>query len=103
MDSINMEFPFSDSLSQDEARERIKGLIVKLKNKYGDKIRDFDENWNGNTGTFGFVLNYSRVSGEVTVEPSEVKLSIENLPFAAYFFMGEIRGTIGEEVGELLS
>lgn len=103
MDSINMEFPFPDSLSQDEARECIKGLLAKLKNKYGDKISNLDENWNGNTGTFSFVLNHSRVSGNLTVKLSEVKLSINNLPFLAYFCMGKIRDTIREEVEKLFS
>lgn len=89
-------------LAQEEALNRIKGLLGQVKNQFADKITDLRENWNGNTGTFSFSAMGFSVSGTLTVKPSEVELN-GNLPFAASFFRGKIESTIRERASTLLA
>ena len=100
MPSLNMSV--SHHLSQDEALNRIKGLLGQVKTQFSDQISDLRENWSGNKGTFSFSAMGFSVSGTLTVKSGEISLE-STLPFAALPFKGKIESTIRERATALLT
>ena len=99
MPSLEMSIPHQ--LGQEEALKRIQSLLPGMKTAYADKIRDIQEEWNGNRGVFSFNVMGFNVSGVLTVTDSSVELD-GNLPFAASLFKGKIKSVIEEQGGKLL-
>ncbi len=100
MPSLEMSIPHK--LKREEARRRIQELLPKMKNDYGDQIKNLQEEWNGDTGSFSFSVMGFAVSGTLTVNDSSVDLD-GNLPFAAAFFKGKIKSVIEEKAQEVLA
>jgi hypothetical protein len=100
MADLNISIPHK--LSQDEARERIKNLFIDLKRDHKDKVNNIREEWNGNSGSFGFSAMGFNLSGTIDVTPSTVDISA-NLPMAVMLFKGQIRRLIEEKGSELLN
>jgi uncharacterized phage protein gp47/JayE len=98
----NMNISIPHNLSQDEALKRIKDAIAQTKTQHSGNIKDLQENWNGNVGTFSGSAMGQAVSVTVTVNASEVVLDLE-LPFAATFFKGKIEADIRAFAAGLLS
>jgi len=100
MPSLNMSIPHK--LTQQEALQRIRALLPEMKSDFADKIKDLNEEWNGNTGTFSFTAMGFAVSGILTVNESTVDLD-GNLPFAASFFKGTIKSVIEQKAKQVLA
>ena len=100
MPKLNVSIPHN--LSQDEALKRIKDAMAQAKVEQSGKIKDFQENWSGNVGTFSGSAMGHTASGTVTVGASEIVLDLA-LPFAATFFKGKIEASIREFVAQLVS
>ncbi|OGI81904.1 hypothetical protein A3I25_01020 [Candidatus Nomurabacteria bacterium RIFCSPLOWO2_02_FULL_42_17] len=101
MIKINKTVPHS--LSKDEALKRIKNLLSLTKQKFGDKISDVYEDWNGYCGKFSFMIMGHEASGVLEVHEKEVQLSGEvGLPWLLSWFKGKIESTIEEEARKLL-
>lgn len=100
MPELKMSLPHR--LPQDEALNRIKGLLRQVKLQYADRISDLHEEWTGNTGTFSFTAMGFSVTGTLNVKACEVELN-GNLPVAAIFFKGKIESTIRERATTLLA
>jgi Putative polyhydroxyalkanoic acid system protein (PHA_gran_rgn) len=91
MPSLKLAFPHQ--LGQPEAVARLKNLLTRVKEKYQDQVSDLKESWNENTLTFGFSTYGFKVTGDVVVEPSEVRLDGQ-IPFAAMMFKGKIENAL---------
>ena len=91
MPSLTLTFPHQ--LGQPEAVARLKNLLTRVKEKYQDQVSDLKESWNENTLTFGFSTYGFKVTGDVVVEPSEVRLDGQ-IPFAAMMFKGKIENAL---------
>ena len=89
-------------LTQDEALKRIHIHFEEIKNEFADKISNLQEEWNEYTGTFSFSFMGFSVSGTMSVNLSEVKLS-GSQPLAATLFKGKIESTIQERAKRLLA
>ena len=100
MPSLEMSIPHK--LTREEARRRIQDLLPKMKNDYGDQIKNLHEEWNGDTGSFSFSVMGFAVSGTLTVKDASVDLD-GSLPFAATFFKGKIKSVIEEKAHEVLA
>jgi hypothetical protein len=100
MTKLNMTVPHH--LPEDEALKRIQGLLENMRMQFGDKISDLHEQWNGNIGNFSFSAMGLRVSGVLTVKPSEVELS-GDLPLLAAVYKGKIESTIRQQAEILLA
>src|SRR5690606_28720635 len=44
-----MKMTIPHTLGQDEARQRVQGMISNMKEQYGDKVSDLEEEWSGDT------------------------------------------------------
>ncbi len=100
MPNINVSVPYQ--ISQDEALKRIQNFVSQIETQYASAITDFQENWDGNSGTFSGSGRGFSASGNIAVNPSQVVVDL-TVPFAAMFFKGKIESTLREELAKLLS
>jgi Putative polyhydroxyalkanoic acid system protein (PHA_gran_rgn) len=90
------------SLSQQEATERLKGLLAKVMEKYKSQMSNVEEQWNDNALAFGFSTYGFPIKGTVDVGASEVTLD-GDLPFAAMMFKGKIEQGVRDELEKVLA
>jgi hypothetical protein len=89
-------------LGQQQAAERLKSFLGRLKERHQDKLSNLEENWpdehhlNYSFTTYGF-----SIKGDLAIEPDAVKMNA-NLPFAAMMFKGKIEQAIRDELTRLL-
>ncbi len=100
MPKINASVPHE--LSQDEALSRVQGRIARIKAQYSGMVSDLKESWDGYAGTFSGSARGFSVSGNLTVDPSEVTVQIA-LPFVALPLKGQIEARIRSELTALLA
>lgn len=100
MASLEIDVPFS--IPQQEALTRIKTLLTQTKTEHGNMIKNLQEDWNGNTGTFSFTAQGFDISGVLTVNENNLHLDAK-LPMALTMFKGTISKIITDKAGELLS
>jgi Putative polyhydroxyalkanoic acid system protein (PHA_gran_rgn) len=89
-------------LSQDQALDRVKARFAQLQQQYSANTSHLQQDWNGNTGSFGFKAMGFDVSGTVVVGPAEVQLQLA-LPMAANFFKDRIQATIRDDLSRSLA
>lgn len=88
--------------SRDETVQRLQAFSEKVREKFGDQIKDVRQDWNDNQMTFGFKTLGIEITGEMIVEDEAVTVR-GDLPFAAAMFKGKIVGTIEEQLQKLLT
>lgn len=89
-------------LGQEEAKKRVVNLLSESRARFGDKISDVTETWNGSVDNFSFrVLGFS-VAGKLDVQPAELLIDID-FPFAALPFKGRVESEILSHARQLLS
>ena len=88
-------------IEQHIAVERIKELLNKLRNDYGEMITELKENWNGSTSNFSFKAMGMSVEGFLKVNYSDIYLE-GKIPLAALPFKKTIENKIREEAIKLL-
>jgi hypothetical protein len=96
MPKMHMDIPHQ--LGEQEALTRIQTMIPKMKERYGQQIKDVREEWTGSTGVFAF----NAIKGMISVHADEVVLN-GDLPIAASPFKGRIESMIRERAAELLA
>ncbi len=89
------------TLGQQEALNRIKGILGSAKEQYGDRISDLQEHWTADGGTFSFRAMGFKISGNLKVTDNDVAITGE-YPFAAIPFKGTIESTLRERAERLL-
>jgi len=99
MPKLNMETPHE--LGQEEAVHRLKHGFSFVKSSFAGQLSDVSEQWDENRLAFGFKAMGMKVSGNVLVEDSAVKLDAD-LPLAAVMFKGLIEQRIRTELDRLL-
>lgn len=90
------------SLGQEEALDRIKGILAQVKENYGSQVSDLQENWTDHGGDFSFKAMGFKIAGDLTVTDSKVLINAE-YPWAAKPFQGTIETTIRERAERLLA
>ena len=89
-------------LGQQEALNRLKGMLAQVKENYGSHVTDLEERWTDSGGDFSFKAMGFTISGDLTVTDSKVMIDAE-YPWAAKPFQGTIETTIRERAERLLS
>jgi hypothetical protein len=100
MPNLNIAIPHN--LSQDDALKRIKGAIAQAKVEHSNSVKDLQENWNGNVGTFSGSAMGQTVSATITVNASEIVFDLA-LPFAASLIKRPIEAGIRDFTAKLLN
>ena len=100
MPKLNVTIPHQ--LGADEARRRIQGAVAEAMGRYGDKVSNLQERWEGDRGEFSGKAMGFNLSGTVTVRPDAVEIR-GDLPLAAAMFKGQIEAAIRERGSKLLA
>ncbi len=100
MPKINVNV--NHSLDKNEATERIKNLLSKMKTEYGNMVQNLEENWTDNMADFSFKAMGMAVTGKLQVEDSTVILD-GKIPLTALPFKKTIEDKISEEAHKLLN
>lgn len=98
----NIEMSIPHALGQNEALDRIKKLLGNVQERFSGQIKDVEQEWSENEGSFSFSVMNMPISGKLTVNNGDVALD-GKLPLAASFFQGKIKEVIMEEAKKVLS
>jgi hypothetical protein len=89
-------------MQQHEAVERLQSLVDRIVKSQGGQVEVFDQTWNDNVLSFGFKTFGVKLTGTMTVGPSDVRV-VGDLPFAAVLFKGKIETGIEEQLQRMLT
>ncbi len=88
-------------LSQEEAVQRVQQLATRATAAYQGQVKDLQQQLEGNRGTFSFSIMGMKISGQVDVEPDQVRVEVD-LPLAAMMVKGRIESELKKHLAELL-
>jgi hypothetical protein len=97
-----MSISVPNPLGQEQAIERLKSFMPKIKERYQSQVSNLEESWTENTLNFGFSTFGFPIKGAIAVEPATVKLD-GDIPFAAMMFKGKIEQEFKEALNKLLA
>jgi hypothetical protein len=89
------------SLGQEEATRRLKNQAASAKERFGEHVRNLQEEWDGNALRFGFTAFGFRIEGTLTSGESEVRVDAK-LPLVAMSLKGTIEQQIRGQLGKIL-
>ena len=98
----NIEMNIPHSLDQNEALNRIRKLLSNVEKRFSGQLKDVQQEWNNNEGSFSFSVMNMPVSGTLKVNEGDVLLD-GKIPLAASLFKGKIKSVIMEEAKKVLS
>jgi putative polyhydroxyalkanoate system protein len=97
-----MSVTVAHSLSTEEAKARVNGLVPGLKKEFAGMLTDFEESWAGDALKFSFKARGMNINGTATVEPSQVRVDY-SLPLLARAFKGQFDAQIRDRLSKLLA
>ena len=97
-----LKFSVPHALPRQEALNRIKNMLAELQKVHQENISDVHEEWKDNVGSFSLKAKGFQISGNITVNESDVELN-SDVPFAVTLFSGTIKNMISKKAEELLS
>lgn len=77
-------------------------LAAETKEKPDGLVEDWEDSWNGDTGSFHFSVMGMKISGRVEVEAAGARLEVE-FPLTALPFKGQFEREILEKAKKLLA
>ena len=98
----NMELSIPHQLDENDAAERVKTLLQKLKQEHQDIIKGVEESWEGRSGAFHFIAKGFKFSGQIKVRNSRVDIHAR-IPFAVSLFSKKITEIIRSKASQLLA
>ncbi len=90
------------SLGKEEALKRLHTMLSSVKENYGSQVTDLQEQWTDNGGNFSFKAMGFKISGDLVVTDTQVRVDAE-FPWAAKPFQSTIETTIRERAERLLA
>lgn len=99
MPSLSLTIPHA--LGQDEALTRMKKETQSALESFGDKIKDFQQDWNENRVDFSFSAMSFSIKGDMEVNHDNLAVSAQ-LPMAAFMFKGMIEQRLKEHLSKIL-
>lgn len=91
----------SHTLGKAEALKRVKAAPEEFRNEFGAAISNFQEAWNGDSGTFSWEAQGFQISGTIRVNDHTVVAEC-SLPWALLFFQNAIARMARERLEKLL-
>lgn len=89
-------------LSKDEATEKLKAFLDKVRERYKDQVSAIDGSWADNILNFSLTTFGFTIKGVLTVDDKQAVLE-GDLPFAALAFKGKIEQGIKSELEKALA
>ena len=88
--------------TKEEAQTRIRHLLQNLKEKYSDKIKNVEESWSDDRGTFSLAVGPFSTSGSIAVKDALVEIDL-TVRFIAGMYKNQIRSLIESQAKEVLT
>ncbi len=92
----NLTVTLPHRLGRIEARRRIENGIREVRQQYGHFFSQLDERWEGDTLSFLIKAVGQRVSGQIFVQESEVRIEVE-LPWMLALLGGVVRQQVEQQ------
>lgn len=89
-------------LGKEQAAERLKGFLTKVRDRYQDQVKNLEESWEGDSLNFSFSSYGFTIKGLLVVEEEVIRIN-GDLPFAAMMFKGKIEQSITSELEKVLA
>lgn len=99
MPKITINVPHQ--LGQQEAADRLRRFVTRLKEKHQDQVGNLEEEWNGNALTFRFKTFGFQFQGTGNVSENDAVLDVD-IPFAAMMFKGKIESEMRDTLTRVL-
>lgn len=96
-----MDITVNHNLGIEEAKKRILTLGDQLKKEYGSNLKNYEENWNGNSGTFEANVMGAKIEGALDIFENKVSLN-GRVPLMFKMFEGQIQNQIEKTLLNLL-
>lgn len=93
MEKITVNVPHK--LGRAEARQRIDGGFAKVQEKIAGKSVDVEQDWQGDVMSFSAAVMGQTITGNLTVEESNVAIEV-NLPW----FLAKLSGNVSEKLAK---
>lgn len=90
------------TMGKEAAVEKLQRFSAMIQEKHGDKIKDYEQSWEGDRLAFGFKTMGMKIEGGLEVSETDVRVE-GNLPFAAAMFKGQLTGAMTEQLQKLLT
>lgn len=100
MPGFHVEVPHN--MTEEEAANRIKDVLERMRGKFEGQVKDMQQNWVGNSMQFSFKTMGLVIKGEM-ISSDEAVTVLGDLPFAAMLFKGRIENSIREELEKVLA
>lgn len=88
-------------MTQLEATERVRSLVDRIAQAQAGQVEVLEQTWTDNELRFGFKSFGMKITGTMTVGPSDVRV-VGDIPFAAMLFKGKIESGIQEQLTRML-
>ena len=88
-------------LGKEEAAERVRHVLEKVTDRFGDQVKNLEQSWEGDTLQFSFRTFGINVSGQGVATDSSVDVTV-NLPITAMMFKGKIESGLREQLTRML-
>jgi hypothetical protein len=102
MSSRTLTLNIPHRLTQEEARGRIQGAVGQFRSQFSGNVAALEERWQENHMDFSLQVLGQRVTGQVDVEPHQVRLEVD-LPWLLAALADSIRPRLEQEGRRLLS
>jgi hypothetical protein len=97
-----IDLSVAHKLSQEEAKNRITGLLADSRSRFAGQVTNVAESWSGYVDAFSFEAMGFAVNGKLDVQPAQVRIEL-SLPWAAIPFKGRIESEILNHAKQLLA
>ncbi|MFO7899068.1 MAG: polyhydroxyalkanoic acid system family protein [Planctomycetota bacterium] len=97
-----MNVTVAHELPQEEATDRLRGLLETLSAQHSSMFRDLEVTWGDHGARFEGAASVGSASGSLRVETREVRITVE-LPFLAGTFQNQVERYIREAVERQLA
>lgn len=96
-----MEISVDHKLGIEEAKKRILNLSEELKKDYGDQIKNYTEDWDGDKVNVSFRAMGMKMSGVLEILGDKVRMD-GKIPMFAKMYEGEIKRKLVQNLENLL-
>jgi putative polyhydroxyalkanoate system protein len=96
-----MEIQVKHQLNKDEVKKRLLNLADELKKKYGDQLKNYSEQWNGNKVDIAFKMMGFNINGILEILDDKVVMS-GKVPMMLKAFQSQVEDAIYDTLNNLL-
>ena len=99
MPKFNVSVPHKNN--KEQTLEKMKSLLEKVTEKFGDQVKNLEQSWEGDQLNFSFRTFGINITGQGTVDDTNVHIK-GTLPLTAMMFKGKIESGLKEQLQKMV-